>query len=132
MDTLNEGNVFDTISASHFEHTLWVNELRFFEDELKIYERQLERLVQKEDKSFLPMLERFQNNFIRQKEVLDELKHDIKVHEQRLGWAVKNNNYKEDVYNSNHEVMKEKMVIFKKLFTELKEEFFHFLVENHS
>ena len=129
---LNEENVLETISTSHFEHTLWVNELKFFEDELKIYEHQLENLVKKGDKSFLPLLEQFQNKFIRQKEVLDELKHDIKIQEQGLGWAIKNNNYNQDFYNNNHEIIRDKINIFKKIFNDLKNDFYKFLKRNHS
>ena len=131
MDTIKEDKAMEVISASHFEHTLWVNELRFFEDEIQIYEHQLERLVQKNDKSFLPTLERFQNKFIRQREVLDELKHFIRLHEQRLGWAVKNDDYNENAFTKDHEILKEKMNMFRELFGELKDNFYSFMIKNN-
>ena len=71
----------DTLQVVHFEHRLWVNELDFFADEIRIYERQLEELIRKSaEKDAMQELEQFQNQFIRQKEVLDTLQHDIHIH----------------------------------------------------
>ena len=72
------------LQVIHFEHRLWVNELNFFADELNIYEQQLGALATKYDKrGAMQELEQFQNQFIRQKEVLDTLQHDIHIHEQK-------------------------------------------------
>ena len=79
------------VETLHFEHTLWSNELSFVEDELKIFEKRLEKLVNNlTDRDMMARLEHFQNQFIRQKEVLDQLRHDIKVHEQEIGRMLKN------------------------------------------
>lgn len=115
------------ITAQHFEHRLWRNELSFFEDELKIYEHQLEELVGKGIKEMLPRLEHFQNNFIRQKEVLDELNHEINVHEQALAKAMSSDS--DEIPNGlyNHEASREKIETFKKIYGELKADFMQFL-----
>jgi hypothetical protein len=80
----------NSIEKLHFEHRLWMNELSFFSDELKIYEHRLEDLVNKNNEmKVLSLLEQFQNQFIRQREVLEELHHNIKVHEQKIGEAMR-------------------------------------------
>ena len=132
MDKFQTENVIDVVSPHHFEHTLWMNELKFFEDEVNIYEHQLEKLVNRNDKVMLASLEQFQNKFIRQKEVLDELKHEIKVHEQKLGWAMQNNPVRAKEFGNHHDEMRDKMETFKKIFAGLKVNFYKFLKKYHN
>lgn len=117
----------DSLQVVHFEHRLWVNELNFFADELRIYEHQLEELVKKADKKgAMQELEQFQNQFIRQKEVLDTLQHDIHIHEQKLSEAVKAD--KELPLDPEyHEFMKEQMESFRSIYSGLKKRFYLFL-----
>lgn len=129
MDVQAKNEKIAVVSPQHFEHTLWMNELKFFEDEVNIFEHQLEKLVKREIKQMMPALEQFQNNFIRQKEVLDELKHDIKVHEQQIAWSLQNNQEARHSMVEKHEVIREKITTFKKLFAEVKTNFFQFLKE---
>ncbi len=122
-----KSNNIKKIQSQHFEHKVWMNELNFYADEVRIYEHQLEELVGKNIKEMLPGLEKFQNNFIRQKEVLDELRHEIRIHEHELvlavnavGKAIENNG------RHDHEAFEEKVEIFKKIYVELKGEFLNF------
>lgn len=117
----------DNLQAVHFEHRLWANELDFFTDELKIYEHQLEKLVKKADnKDAMQELEQFQNQFIRQKEVLDTLQHDIHIHEQKLSEAVKSN--KELPLDPEyHNFLKGQMESFRSIYGDLKGRFYQFL-----
>jgi hypothetical protein len=119
----------EVITPSHFEHTLWMNELKFFEDEVKIYEHQLEKLIKTRRKEMLPRLEQFQNNFIRQKEVLDQLKRDITVHEQKLAWTYMKDKDVNERFDQIHERLREEMVVFKKIFNQVKTEFYAFLIK---
>ena len=119
------------IQTQHFEHKIWMNQLSFYADELKIYEHQLEELVGKGIKEMLPNLEHFQNNFIRQKEVLDELRHDINAHEHDLVVALKKDTELSHASHISHEEYREKMEIFKKLYAELKEDFIRFWKKWH-
>lgn len=114
------------ISSQHFEHKVWTNQLKFYADEIKIYEHQLEDLVKKNIKDMLPRLEHFQNNFIRQKEVLDKLLRDIKVHEHELVLAVNNDQELSRSNRNAHEKYREEMVMFEKLYAELKADFLKF------
>lgn len=117
----------DSLQVVHFEHRLWVNELKFFADELKIYERQLEELVRKSvKKEAMQELEQFQNQFIRQKEVLDTLQHDIHIHEQKLSEAIQDSR-ELPLDLEYHEFMKEQMGSFRSIYAELKGNFYRFL-----
>jgi hypothetical protein len=129
MDIQTRDEKIEVITPSHFEHTLWMNELKFFEDEVKIYEHQLEKLIKTRRKEMLPRLEQFQNNFIRQKEVLDQLKRDIKVHEQKLAWTYMEDKEINAKFATIHERLREEMIIFKKIFNQIKKEFYAFLIK---
>ena len=117
----------ESLQVVHFEHRLWVNELNFFADELKIYEHQLEELVKKaHKKEAMQELEQFQNQFIRQKEVLDTLQHDIHIHEQRLSDAIQGK--KELPLDPEyHDFLKGQMESFRSIYAELKGNFYRFL-----
>ena len=117
----------DSLQMVHFEHQLWVNELAFFADEIKIYEHQLEELVKKTNKKeAMQELEQFQNQFIRQKEVLDTLQHDIHIHEQKLSEAVQEN--KELPLDPEYHIfLGEQMDSFRSIYADLKKRFYLFL-----
>ena len=114
------------IQSQHFEHKVWMNQLNFYADEVRIYEHQLEKLVSKNIREMLPRLEHFQNSFIRQKEVIDELLHDIKTHEHELVVAVSNDQNLPSASHESHEKYREEMEIFQKIYAELKADFLSF------
>lgn len=117
----------------HFEHTLWRNELSFFQDEVKIYEKYLEKLVNAiDDRDVLAQLEHFQNQFIRQKEVLDQLQHDIKVHDQELGKMLQNKKEATEADLVRHNKVDDQMATFHKIYGELKEDFLKFMAQNNN
>ena len=68
-----------------YDHHVWENELNFYKNELNIFEDRLEDMLQREPtKQLLRELEQFQNQFIRQKEVVDELNHKIHLYDDEL------------------------------------------------
>jgi len=118
------------VEALHFEHRLWMNELSFFTDELRIYEHRLEELTKKSlDRDTLSQLEQFQNQFIRQKEVLDTLEHDIHLHEQRLGQALEKGEEAPEE-PALHESLGNQMEAFRNIYAELKQNFKVFIAKN--
>jgi len=115
----------------HLEHRLWQSELSFFADQLKIFEHHLERLVDKKnDREVLAKLEQFQNQFIRQKEVLDQLQHDIKVHDQEMGRMLQNDKEPNEADLVRHNKVDDQMETFRKIYTELRNDFSQFMSEN--
>lgn len=116
-------------SDLHFEHKVWLNEMQFYKDEIRTFHSRLEEIVGRyTDKTVLAQLEQFQNRFIREKEVIDELHHDIKQHENYLELEIaKAPVASEHRLFNDHGVLRDKMSSFSKLHMELKQEFFGFL-----
>lgn len=114
----------------HYENKVWKNELLFVADEIQVYENRLTDLVMGETPhEMLPKLEHFQNQFIREKEVIDHLKHDVNSHEHKLVEWVRTEKGNEESLTLKHEALQERMAIFRKIFAELKGKFYQFLAE---
>ncbi len=115
----------------HFEHKLWLNELKFYKDELEIFEHRLDELVKRNTtKKILARLEQFQNKFIYQKDVIHELKHKVKTHEKQLTKFAKDHPIASDhQYFKDHTELRDEMREYKEIFSELKEAFMLYLSE---
>jgi hypothetical protein len=122
-----------TLQQLHIEHEIWLNELSFYQDELKILERHLLEIVKNNTaRNVMKEVEHFQNQFIRQKEVLDELSHDIREHEAIIVSKVKQLNpiQVEKRKFDDHNELREYFSTFKKLYAELKSDFLSFVGAN--
>ena len=115
-----------TASIEQFQVELqtWKRELSSTKEEIKSFERELAGLAShSHNRDIFPHIEHFQNNFIRQKEVIDELRHDIPDSQRRL----------ESLFSSNtsgeydiHTELTDRMDMFRKLYHELREKFQQF------
>ncbi len=118
------------VQVLHFEHKVWLNELEFFEGELQFFENRLSDLVMRyREIEVLAKLEQFQNQFIRQKEVLDKLMRDIRVHEQQLGVKLQKEQDLQEHFVNDHANMRSRMSSYRKIYNELKTDFFHYLAK---
>jgi len=123
------------LSDLHFDHRLWLNELRFFEDQLAIFDERLAQVIDryKDDSEAIRSLEAFQNQIIRQREVIDEMKHKIRSREKDLNKIERQK--EEDPVSANHILFeyhtseKEEMETFIKLFNEMRENYLGLLSE---
>jgi hypothetical protein len=116
------------LQVLHFEHKTWVNELEFIEGELNFFENRLSDLVMRyREVEVLAKLEQFQNQFIRQKEVLDKLLRDIRVHEQTIGLKLQKELEIQDRFLDDHGELRNRMGSYRKIYGELKTAFFQFL-----
>lgn len=117
------------VQSLHVEHRLWENELKFFTDEMLIFEHRLEEMVQKHDEpEALVRLEQFQNKFIRQRAILEELAHDIKIHEQTLSGLLKAGFGTPEHKVTDHSSLRERMDSFREIYAEVKEAFYRYLL----
>jgi hypothetical protein len=115
-----------SIRSLHLEYRLWVNELNFYKEEIKFFERQLETLLIKNPPGVLSArVEQFQNKFILQKEIIDHLKHDLNISERQLARFVLELSGLglESIKMDNHTRLRERMATFRKLYSELKNDF---------
>ncbi|RMG83940.1 MAG: hypothetical protein D6714_08940, partial [Bacteroidetes bacterium] len=117
------------LSALHFEHRQWKSEIDFWEDELNVFDEKLTELAaEKPDKEVMAKIEHFQNAFLIHRKEIDDLDDQIRVHETLLArYAAEHRN--EDALNAfkAHDIIREAMDTERRLFKELKEEFYNFL-----
>ncbi len=67
------------------DHDYWQNRIKFYGDEIKQFNGNLSTVVQQMEKpNLMTYVEHFQNQFIRQNEVLDIIRHDFKQHENLI------------------------------------------------
>ena len=118
-----------TIPKLHNEYSSWMRELIFYKEEIKLFERQLEEVANKKlSMNTSAKVEQYQNQFIREKEVIDELKHKLNISERQLAGFVKEvsglglSNIRMD----NHPNLREEMNIFRKIYGQLKQSFRNF------
>ena len=120
------------LTQLHAENKFWVTELLFFKDEITYFEIQLARIITNNTaQEVMVKVEHFQNQFIRQREVIDEVKHNIKASENELqAFATSHNEIAiGHALFADHVELREEMDTFKKLYSELKDEFRHFLAK---
>lgn len=117
------------IKEIHLLHTEWNSILDLTRDEILSFENRLEEIAKANTgKEMLAQVEHFQNRFIRQKEVMDELRHDIREDELRIAENVKENNVSVEhrKVEENFE-LKDRVHVFQKIFNEIKLEYLAFL-----
>ena len=114
----------------HNDHKLWMEELEFVRDEIEIFEKELGDIVGLlEDKEMLAHVEHFQNQFIREKEVIDELIHDIREHEKEMAVHAKKGEDKDDAFHAKiHQLLSDRMLRFNELYNDLKRSYRKFML----
>lgn len=120
------------LTELHEENRFWVKELLFFKDELSYFESRLADIASRNSShEVLAKVEHFQNQFIRQKEVIDEVKHNIKAGENELEEFARSHNEIAigHALFADHVDLRDEMETFKKIYAEMKDEFRHFLAE---
>lgn len=122
---------FAYVSDLHYEHQLWLNELKFFKEELVILEHRLGEIISKNTGNEAEVgVESFQNRFELQKEHISEIKHRIKKHEQFLANYAKDHPIAVDhVHFTDHTDIREQFERFRDLYAEMKYDFNRFAVK---
>ena len=119
----------EKIDTLHTEHREWLNKLDFYKQDLGFLKNRLEEVASKNtSKDTLALVEHFQNQFIIQKNEMDEFRHAIKEHENLLEAAININPVAINRQRLNdHPEMRERMERFEKLFQELRMELLRFV-----
>jgi len=121
----------ETIAAHALEteHLKWLKSLELYKNQLAAMEKEMVDFVgSKPPKAVAPKIEQFQNQFIRHREVLDVLKHNIKAHENEIermtNFALE---YLRDRVTREHIKLKDEYRRFVELFMEVEQDFHDFL-----
>ena len=117
------------IYEQHAENTEWTNKLNFYKDEVKIMTRRLEEIGSKNSsKDILANVERFQNQFIVQRNNIDEALHAVNSNERLLQAEINENPIAVDRRSVEYHGLEKEMVeSFEKNFNELRSEFNEFV-----
>ncbi|HHB78751.1 MAG TPA: hypothetical protein ENK85_05925 [Saprospiraceae bacterium] len=109
----------------HDEHKKWTSQLAFCKDEVDVFESRLSDLVQRfTAQKVLAEIERFQNQFIRQKEVIDILKHKIgEKHRSLELFSRKNPRLTELPVHNDQDGLREEMADFLRIYKSLKKDY---------
>ncbi|MFM7472561.1 MAG: hypothetical protein ACKO00_01420, partial [Crocinitomicaceae bacterium] len=117
------------IYDQHQKHLDYLNRLEFYTEEIAILKERLSEVTLKNtDKEVLKQVEHFQNQFIIQRNNIDELKHTIKIHENELQMVVAKNStaveHRKVIVDDKTQAF---MSYFEQNFNELRKEFNLFL-----
>lgn len=117
------------IDELYFELQLWIKEIKFYKDELVVFNKRLGEVGEMyTNKEVLARLEQFQNQFILQNEVADTLLHDLKEQESTLAETAKEFSVAIDHRSfSDHPIMRDRMDSFVKIYRELRSDYMRFL-----
>jgi hypothetical protein len=117
------------VNDLHQLYTGWLKDLAFYKDELGTFGKRLEEVVtQNNKKEILASVEHFQNQFIRQNELIDELRHTYNEKELGLVSNVLANPIASDrVIYQDPADLKEEFETFERIYREMKVEFESFL-----
>ncbi|MBX2972693.1 MAG: hypothetical protein KF797_06290 [Flavobacteriales bacterium] len=129
MTTTKESRVH--IADLHSDHKLWLNALEFYKQEVGLLENRIADIAQRNTaQEVMAELEHFQNQYIRQKEVIDTLRNKINHHHDDLEREYKERPVAiEHRLFNDHTAMRDEMDTFEKLYRELKEELFRWLAK---
>jgi len=119
----------EKIYTEHAENETWMNNVAFYRDEISIMQGRLQELASKNtSRDVLKQVEHFQNQFIIQKQRLDELKHHINLSNDALsGEIAKTQTVLENCKVKDHAEARKDMHAFERLYAPLKKEFNTFL-----
>lgn len=117
------------IIDQHLENQDWLKRLAFYKEEIVILKERLDEVTTKNNAlDFLKDVEHFQNQFIVQRNNIDELGHSIKMNEQRLVNEVNANPVAVDRRKVENHVTEEDFIgYFEKNFAELRTDYNKFL-----
>jgi hypothetical protein len=118
-----------TVSIEQFQDELqsWKRELSSTKEEIKSFEQELADVAcRNHDRDTLAHVEHFQNNFIRQKEVIDELRHDLPDSRFKVENIFNSRYESPDQEHDMHASLNDRMETFRKLYNELRDDFQRF------
>jgi Tfp pilus assembly protein PilO len=115
-----------TVFSLHQEYNESISELNFYKREINTFEQRLaQRVKQSEPVDVRANLEQIQNQFILEKEVIDELIHKLHRSEKKLAGFVKEVSGLglENIDMEDHPNLREDMHTFRKIYFDLKNRF---------
>jgi hypothetical protein len=113
----------------HFQHKVWMNQLAFYKEGLKIFSERLTEVASKNTNQEVHIhVEQFQNRFIIQKNEISKIEHLIHINEDEAVQTSELHIRRIDYEATEAFVqIQTAMDIFEKLYKDLKDDFYSFL-----
>jgi hypothetical protein len=120
-----------TISHCGNDHLEWLKSIDFYEDEFGTLEKRLMEIADKNSgQEVMAEVEHFQNQFIVQRNNIDELRHSIREHAGKVSVDAKEHAGKMETYLiGEHGRLKDQFDIFEKVIKDFRHEFNLFLAK---
>lgn len=113
----------------HEDHKNWLIELEFCKGEIIFFQSILEDFADKNnDPEKMLLVEQFQNKFLLENKTIEIYSQEILNEEERLKEFIKTHSENiEFITFSDHKDRRSKMATYRRLFAELKKEFYQFI-----
>jgi len=118
-------NQKESIYKQHEENTEWMSKLDFYKDEIEILKGRLEEITSKNNaQEVLSQVEHFQNQWIVQRNNIDEISHQVKANEASLLEEINSNPVAVDHRKVEYHAQEQELVnSFERNFNDLRQEF---------
>ncbi|MBK8656711.1 MAG: hypothetical protein KBG02_08610 [Haliscomenobacter sp.] len=115
-------------SSPHQEHRDWLSQLDFYSEELRIFERELQKVIQEHPDllSIIEHVDEYREILVRKKLHIQDFKARILGHEQQMGNDPEPSGEEESV----HRLLKSELSDFQKSMEDLKRSFRRFVAYN--
>lgn len=119
------------LSDLHFEHLQWLSNLKFWDEELISFNKRLEEVVGRyTDIDKKAKVEHFHNRFMLHHNAINKLIKEVNQHERVMArYAERHLDSIDSVPMEDHASLRDKIETEKKLYLELKGEYYRFLTQ---
>ena len=116
------------ITELHNEITEWKSGIGLVRDEISAFQKELREIIKKNNnKDALKGVEHFQNQFIRQLEVSDELMHNLHIADHKLAEKAQLSSDSDLIMQEDDAQLRDMVETHNKLFRELENDYHLFL-----
>lgn len=122
---------YTSVSHCGNDHQAWIKGLDFYEDDIDTLEGRLVEIVRKNNgQEAMAGVEHFQNQFIVQRNNIDELRHNVNEHAGLVAKEAQAHAGKMNArHGQEHDKLKEQVEDFERIFNELRHEYNLFLAK---
>ncbi len=122
---------YTTVSYCGNDHQEWLKGVEFYDTDLDTLEKRLMEIVSKNNtRDAMAGIEHFQNQFIVQRNNIDELRHSINEHAGKVAHGVQKHGEKmETELVWEHDGLRDEYMSFEKVMNELRHEYNLFLAK---
>lgn len=122
---------YTTVSHCGNDHLMWTKSMDFYDQDIDTLESRLVEIVKKNNvQEAMAGVEHFQNQFIVQRNNIDEIRHNINVHTGKVARDAQEHAGKmESVLDEEHDSIRDQFENFERVMNALRHEFNRFMAK---